>query len=379
MTGLDTLLAERHILVCCGPGGVGKTTTAAALAVRAADEGRRVIVCTIDPAKRLAHSLGLEVLGEAPHPVPGDAFRGRKPRGELWAMMLDMKRTFDEMILDLTTPERAHRIFANPFYAHVSSTLAGTQEYMAMEKLWELHEEGRWELIVIDTPPTRNALDFLDAPRKLTDFLGGRFLRLMLWPYLMAGRTYLKAVNLGARAFMKAATRITGSELLADVANFFQAFEGMYDTFKQRAQRVYELLAARRTAFVVVSSPQEASLREARYFLRRLEQDRMPLGGVVMNRTHEVPAVPGLEDPRSLADRARAGGDGTLLAPALEVYASWREVSLREKAAIAAALGDLPDVPLWRVPELADEVHDIPSLRVVGEALTAEGRGLVGH
>jgi anion-transporting ArsA/GET3 family ATPase len=370
---LARLLAERHIVVCCGPGGVGKTTTAAALAVRAADEGRRVIVCTIDPARRLAQSLGLDALDNTPRPVPPRAFRGRRPRGELWAMMLDMKRTFDEMILDMTTPERAERIFANPFYRHVSSTLAGTQEYMAMEKLWELHEEGRWELIVLDTPPTRSALDFLDAPKRVTDFLEGRFLRLLLWPYLQAGKTYLKAVSLGARAFLRVATRITGSELLEDVANFFLAFEGMYDTFKQRARRVYELLAARRTAFVIVATPHEAALREARYFLDRLAAERMPLGGVVLNRTHAVPALESVDDAEALAEKARAAGDGALLAAALELHASWRRVSLREEAAVAAALGDPPGVPLWRVPELPDEVHDVPALRRVGDALMGSG------
>jgi anion-transporting ArsA/GET3 family ATPase len=369
MTGLDELIADRHIIVCCGPGGVGKTTTAAALALRAADEGRRVIVCTIDPARRLAQSLGLDTLDNTPRLVDAKAFKGRKPRGQLWGMMLDMKRTFDDMIVDMSSKERAEKIFANPFYQHISSTLAGTQEYMAMEKLWELHEEGRWELIVLDTPPTRSALDFLDAPKKVTDFLEGRFLRLLLWPYLQAGRTYLKAVNFGARAFLKVATKITGSELLADVANFFLVFEGMYDTFKMRAKRVYELLAARRTAFVVVAAPQDASLREARYFVQRLGAEKMPLGGVVMNRTHRVPAVPGLEDPRALAERARAAGDGSILAPALEIYGSWREISLREDAAVTAALGDLETVPVWRVPDFADDVHDAAALRRLADAL----------
>jgi anion-transporting ArsA/GET3 family ATPase len=369
MSELSKILADRHIIVCVGPGGVGKTTTAAALAVRAADEGRRVIVCTIDPARRLAQSLGLDALDNTPKRLDVKGAHGRAPRGELWGMMLDMKSTFDDMILDMTSRDRAEKIFANPFYQHISSTLAGTQEYMAMEKLWELHEEGRWELIVLDTPPTRSALDFLEAPRKVTDFLEGKFLRLLLWPYLQAGKTYLKAVNFGAQLFLKAATRITGSELLADVANFFLAFEGMYDTFKERAKRVYDLLAARRSAFVVVAAPQEASLREARFFVQRLGSEKMPLGGVIMNRTHDVPAVGGLEDPRSLADRARAAGDGALLAPALDVYASWREVSVREDAQVSAAFGDLADVPLWRVPDLADDVHDLAALRRVGEAL----------
>jgi anion-transporting ArsA/GET3 family ATPase len=369
VSDLAPLLADRHILVCCGPGGVGKTTTAAAIALRAADQGRRVIVLTIDPAKRLAQSLGLDTLDNTPRLIEAKAFKGRKPRGELWGMMLDMKRTFDEMILDMTSRDRAEKIFENPFYQHISSTLSGTQEYMAMEKLWELHEEGRWELIVLDTPPTRSALDFLDAPKKVTDFLEGRFLRLLLWPYLQAGKTYLKAVNFGARAFLKVATRITGSELLADVANFFLAFEGMYDTFKERSKRVYDLLAARRTAFLVIATPKEASLREARYFVKRLAAEKMPLGGVIMNRTHAVPAVAGLEDPRALAERARAAGDGRILAPALDAYGTWREVSIREEQIVAATLGDQPSVPVWRVRELAEDVHDVPTLRRVGEEL----------
>ena len=369
MSELSELIADRHILVCVGPGGVGKTTAAAALALRAADEGRRTIVCTIDPARRLAQSLGLQALDNTPRRIKVESTSSERRAPELWGMMLDMKSTFDDMILDMTSPERAQQIFANPFYQHISSTLAGTQEYMAMEKLWELHEEGRWELIVLDTPPTRSALDFLDAPKNVTDFLEGRFLRMLLWPYLKAGKTYLKAVNFGAKAFLKVATKITGSELLADVANFFMAFEGMYDTFKDRAKRVHELLAARRSGFVVVSAPQEASLREARYFVQRLGAEKMPLGGVVMNRTHIVPATPGLEDPRGLAERARAVGDGRVLAPALDLYASWREISLREEDAVKAALGDLTEVPVWRVPDMADDVHDVPSLRRVAEEL----------
>ena len=368
MSTLEELLGDRHIIVCVGPGGVGKTTTAAALALRAAEQGRRTIVCTIDPARRLAQSLGLDTLDNKPRRIEVTSTVERR-KIELYGMMLDMKSTFDDMIQDMTSRDRAEKIFANPFYQHISSTLSGTQEYMAMEKLWELHEEGRWELIVLDTPPTRSALDFLDAPKRVTDFLEGKFLRMLLWPYLQAGKTYLKAVNFGARTFLKVATKITGSELLADVANFFLAFEGMYDEFKDRAKRVHDLLAARRSGFVVVSAPQEASLREARFFVQRLASEKMPLGGVVMNRTHMVPAVAGLEDPRAVAARARAAGDGTVLGPALDLYASWRDISLREEDAVKAALGDQSHVPIWRVPDFADDVHDIGALRRVGEVL----------
>lgn len=363
---LDEILEEQHIVVCTGAGGVGKTTTSAALALRAADMGRHVIVCTIDPARRLAQSLGLEHLDNSPHRVPDTSFAGtRKPRGHLHAMMLDMKRTFDEMILDMTTKERAEKIFSNPFYQHVSSTLAGTQEYMAMEKLWELHEEGKWELIVIDTPPSRSALDFLDGPRRLSDFLEGRFLRLMLWPYMKAGRTGLKMLNVGTRALLKTVTKITGSDLFADVADFFQSFEGMYETFRSRSVRVRELMGARRTSFVVVTSPTEASLREARFFVDRLRSERMPLGGIVVNRTHTVASVQGLEDPAGLASRT----DDPKLRASLEVFASWRTVSIREERLLRSELGDLRGVPVWRVPDLADDVVDAKALREVGALL----------
>ena len=370
------LLRGQHVIVCCGPGGVGKTTTAAALALRAADEGRTVIVCTIDPARRLAQSLGLTELDSAPVKVPAKAFKGKRPRGELWAMMLDTKRTFDEMVLDLTTPERAQRIFDNSFYQHISSSLAGTQEYMAMEKLYELHEEGRWNLIVIDTPPTRSALDFLDAPRKLTDFLDSRFLRTLLWPTIQASRSTFKAFNVGARVFLRAATRITGSDLLSEVANFFSAFDGMYASFKHRAERVREMLAAKRTSFIVVSAPQQASLREARFFIDRLRKEHIPLGGVVVNRTHLAPPV--FDDPREAADRAAKAGNAPLLATALDVYASWHEIAEREARAVEDAFGGASIPPIWGIPDFADEVHSIPALRRLADHLLGPVAGTPG-
>jgi anion-transporting ArsA/GET3 family ATPase len=358
---LDEIIDDEHIVVCTGAGGVGKTTTSAAIALRAAERGRRVAVCTIDPAKRLAQAMGLEQLDNAPRLVT------QTPNGgELHALMLDMKRTFDEMVLELASPERAERILQNSFYQHVSSTLSGTQEYMAMQKLYELHEEGRWELIVIDTPPTRSALDFLDAPRRLTDFLEGRLFKLILWPYMKAGRAGFKIFNVSTRAVMKQLTRITGSELFSDLAEFFQQFEGMYESFKHRAQRVRELLGARRTGFIIVTAPTEPSLREARYFAERLTKERMPLGGIVVNRLHTAPAAKGLEDPESLAARAEPGP----LRDSLRAFAAWRSVSLREERLLAGTLGSLGDVPVWRVPDLADDVHDVKSLRAVGELLS---------
>ncbi|MHB8510612.1 MAG: ArsA family ATPase [Actinomycetota bacterium] len=366
MTELSALLHERHIIVCCGPGGVGKTTTAAALALRAADEGRTVIVCTIDPAKRLAASLGLAELDNKPRLVPQESFGDKAPQGELWAMMLDTKTTFDEMVENMTPREQAERILSNPFYKHVSSTLSGTQEYMAMEKLYELHEEGRWHLIVIDTPPTRSALDFLDAPKKITDFLDSRFLRTLLWPTLAAGRSTFKVMNFGARAMLKMATRITGSELLLDVASFFQAFDGMFGHFKARAERVRELLSARRTAFVIVSAPQEASLNEAAFFIERLQKEKMPLGAAIVNRTHDIPLM--IDDVADRAAEAAKHDESSVLTTALKLYATWSELADREREAIAKTLpGDGPRV--WMVPDLAEEISTIEPLRSIGVQL----------
>ncbi|MEX0659805.1 MAG: ArsA-related P-loop ATPase, partial [Egibacteraceae bacterium] len=279
---LGPVVAERHVVVCTGSGGVGKTTTAAALAVGAADAGRRTIVLTIDPARRLAQSLGLHALDNSPRAVADVP--------NLDAMMLDMRGTFDEVI-DRHAPSlaRAQAIRSNRFYKQLSESLAGTQEYMAMEKLYDLHESQVYDCIVIDTPPTRNALDFLDAPKRLTDFLEGRFLKMFLSPGLRAGKTIGRAATWGTGMFMKAASRITGAGVLQDLAEFFHNFEGMYAGFKERAQAVYKLLQRPSSAFVVVATPEEPALREARYFLQRLAQDGMPTAGVVVNRTTPPP------------------------------------------------------------------------------------------
>ncbi|MDP8932453.1 MAG: AAA family ATPase, partial [Actinomycetota bacterium] len=225
---LENDVHQAHVLVCTGAGGVGKTTIAAALGLAGAQLGRRTLVLTIDPARRLAQSLGVDALDNTPRRVEGAS-------GELWAMMLDMKRTFDEVVDEhAATPERATAIKSNRIYQTLSSSLAGTQEYMAMEKLHELHVTGDWELLVIDTPPTRNALDFLEAPRRMTDFLEGRLLRALLLPGMAAGKGLTRLVGFGTQTFMRVAGRVTGMELLEDLADFFRNFEGMYDGFKER-------------------------------------------------------------------------------------------------------------------------------------------------
>ena len=233
--GLDALVAERSIVVCCGSGGVGKTTTAAVAALEGARRGRRTVVVTIDPAKRLADALGLAGLTGTPSRIEGDW------PGELWATMLDTKSTFDDLVLKhAPTPEQGRRILGNRFYRNISGALSGTQEYMAMEKLYELHEENDFDLVVVDTPPTRHALDFLDAPRRLSRFLDHRLFRLLMAP----SRGFVRAVNVAAQTFLRTVSKVVGGDVVDDAIAFFQAFEGMEEGFRTRAARVEELLAA---------------------------------------------------------------------------------------------------------------------------------------
>jgi anion-transporting ArsA/GET3 family ATPase len=364
---LAAVVEQRHVIVCTGAGGVGKTTTAAALGIEAARRGRRTIVLTIDPARRLAQSLGLSQLDTSPRAVPDVE--------NLDAMMLDMKRTFDEIVeRHATSRARAQRILANRFYQQMSASLAGTQEYMAMEKLYDLHETGRYDCIVIDTPPTRNALDFLDAPKRLTDFLEGRFLKMFLSPGLAAGRFATRAVGLGTGMFMRAASRITGATVLEDLADFFQSFEGMYEGFKDRAQAVYRLLQQPASAFVVVSSPEPPALREAGYFLKRLARDGMPTAGVVVNRVTVPPEGHAGALDRDAVAAATAdldAGDDVERAVAgmLRLALDARRVAERQRGAINAAFHGIPVKVMVEVPLADGDVHDVAGLRWIADHL----------
>ena len=301
---VDALIDDRGIgiIVCCGSGGVGKTTTSAALALRAAERGRKVVVLTIDPAKRLAQSMGIEQLDNTPRPVTGlrTNAKGNRKGGGLDAMMLDMKRTFDEVVESQATPEKARQILENPFYIALSSSFSGTQEYMAMEKLGQIHadaqRDGSYDLIVVDTPPSRSALDFLDAPERLSSFLDGRFIRLLLTP--AKGPARMMTAGLGM--ITGALNKILGTQVLRDMQTFVAAFDTLFGGFRQRAQKTFELLQADGTAFLVVAAPEPDALREAAYFVERLAEDDMPLAGLIVNR-----ASP---EPRGTAVRRR--GDG---------------------------------------------------------------------
>ncbi|WP_230205038.1 ArsA family ATPase [Parafrankia elaeagni] len=367
---VDDMLDSERIIVCCGSGGVGKTTTAAALALRAAERGRRVVVLTIDPARRLAQSLGLTALDNTPREVSGvDGSAG----GRLDAMMLDMKRTFDEIVLEHSTPERAEALLANPFYQSLSSSFAGTQEYMAMEKLGQLDASGVWDLIVVDTPPTRSALDFLDAPGRLGDFLDGRLLRVLLAPAKAGGRAYAKVLGAGLGMFTRVITKVLGAQLLADLSQFVAALETMFGGFRARADQTFRLLAAPGTSFVVVAAPEAAALREASYFVDRLDADGMPLAGLIVNRMHfsEASALTverGLAGAETLAEH----GEHPLAAAVLRIHAdrarlAERETRLRERFTSAH-----PDTALVEVEALSGDVHDLAGLREIGRALAGE-------
>ncbi|WP_406838217.1 ArsA family ATPase [Streptomyces sp. AHU1] len=280
---LDPLLddPQTRIVVCCGSGGVGKTTTAAALGLRAAERGRKVVVLTIDPARRLAQSMGIDSLDNTPRRV-----KGVEGTGELHAMMLDMKRTFDEIVEAHADGDRAAAILNNPFYQSLSAGFAGTQEYMAMEKLGQLRGRDEWDLIVVDTPPSRSALDFLDAPKRLGSFLDGRLIRLLTAPAKLGGRAGMKFLNVGMSMMTGTLGKLLGGQLLKDVQTFVAAMDTTFGGFRTRADATYKLLQAPGTAFLVVAAPERDALREAAYFVERLAAEDMPFAGLVLNRVH---------------------------------------------------------------------------------------------
>ncbi|MEV6165956.1 ArsA family ATPase [Streptomyces sp. NPDC052052] len=298
----DALLDDPaiRIVVCCGSGGVGKTTTAAALGVRAAERGRKVVVLTIDPARRLAQSMGIDSLDNIPRRVPG--IEGGDT-GELHAMMLDMKRTFDEIVEAHADGERARAILENPFYQSLSAGFAGTQEYMAMEKLGQLRARNEWDLIIVDTPPSRSALDFLDAPKRLGSFLDGKFIKLLMAPAKMGGRAGMKFLNVGMSMMTGTLGKLLGGQFLRDVQTFVAAMDTMFGGFRTRADATYKLLQAPGTAFLVVATPERDALREAAYFVERLAAEQMPLAGLVLNRVH------GSDAARLSAEQALAAAE----------------------------------------------------------------------
>ncbi|GAA2656555.1 MULTISPECIES: ArsA family ATPase [Nonomuraea] len=363
---VDAILDDRgtRIVVCCGSGGVGKTTTAAALGLRAAERGRSAVVLTVDPARRLAQSMGLTELDNTPRLVHSSG------EGQLFAMMLDMKRTFDEIIEAHADPERARQILTNPFYQSLSSSFAGTQEYMAMEKLGQLRRSDEWDLIIVDTPPSRSALDFLDAPERLGRFLDGRFIRLLMAPAKAGGRSAFKLLNAGFGLVAGAMTKLLGAQVIKDLQTFVSALDAVFGGFRQRAEMTYKLLQAPGTAFVVVAAPERDAMREASYFVERLAEERMPLAGLVVNRVHLSPAA-ALSAARSAAaaEELETKGEHELTAAVLRLHAGRMQLAAREHREQEHFVSAHPTVPVVQVPAMPQDVHDLAGLREIGELL----------
>ena len=367
---VDRMLRGKRVLICAGSGGVGKTTTAAAIAMGLAARGERVAVLTIDPARRLAQSLGLEELGNEARRVEPERFAaaGVEMRGELWAMMLDAKRTFDELIERYASdPAARDRLLANRIYQEISNAVSGSQEYMAMEKLNELDAEARYDALVLDTPPTRNALDFLDAPSRIARFVDSRALGIFLRP----GGRFL---GRGSSLLFRALQRITGVDVMEDISEFFQAFGDMAQGFRDRAKRVNALLAAPETAFLLVTSPAPDAVEEALYFRRRLAARDLPFAGVIVNRMHLLPDEGDGAPPRAELE--------DLLGPELAVKVvrnleDVRRLAVRDQASVTRLEAELAGAPIVRVPHLEDDVHDIGGLAAVDAHLFVD-RGAAG-
>jgi anion-transporting ArsA/GET3 family ATPase len=342
-----------RVVVCVGPGGVGKTTTAAALALRGACAGLRACVVTIDPARRLADALGITDVGNEPHLVPAPG--GQAPwSGQLWAVMLDAQSTFDDLVdRYATSADQAQAIMANPVYRNISGALSGTQEYMAVEKLYELQQSGDFDLIVVDTPPAQHALDFMEAPKHLARLLDNRVFRLLMTPT----RAGLRALEIGAQLMLRTIAKVAGGQVVTDTVQFFTQFEGMEDGFRARARRADELLHSDKTSFTLVCTPRRDTVEEVLYLATQLSQAGLAASSVVANRCYPryqpVPAA------------AVQGLAGTSLAPLVANLQDLRLIGEREDEQLARVVAALPGATLWRVPFLSRDVHDLEGLSEV--------------
>ncbi|HMC05989.1 MAG TPA: ArsA-related P-loop ATPase [Solirubrobacterales bacterium] len=371
MAGVAEILDGKRVCICAGSGGVGKTTTSAAIAAGMAARGKKTAVLTIDPAKRLADSLGLPELGNEERKVDPKLFAeaGVEPRGELWAMMLDAKATFDELVRRHAPDEETRdRILANRIYQQLSAALAGSQEYMAMEKLFEIYAEDRYDLLVLDTPPSRNALDFLDAPRRLMQFIEGRALQVFMRPTGIG----MKVFGRGTSMMFSVLRRITGVEVLEDLSEFFQAFSGMVGGFRERAKRVNELLANPESCFLVVCGPQGEPVTEAVYFHRKLVEAKLPFGGVIVNKVHYESELseygPQVED-----ELIGALDDEDLARRAVENYEDYRALAARDQRNVKRLTAEMRTRSVIQVPYLDEDVHDLTGLMRLNEYLFAAG------
>lgn len=375
---IDELLSSRRIVACVGSGGVGKTTVAATLGLRAAMMGKRTLVLTIDPARRLANSLGLASMGNTETRIDPELFaaNGLQPKGELWAMMLDQRGTWDDLVAQYApTKERRDSILNNKFYRQLSTKLAGSLEYSAMEKVYELERSGRFDVILLDTPPTAHALDFLDAPNRLIDLFSHDMVRRLLTPAVGAGKIGLSIVNFSSSYVLKGLSRFTGSDMLLQLGEFFAAFQGMYDGFRERAAAVKALLAGPQTAFLMVTSANAPTVDEAMFFARELGQGGISLAATIVNRVHDDATVlGGHREPREIAlalARARLVNDGDpLFSERLaQTLGDLRTLANRDREQIGRLREATGDVPTFIVPRLERDVHDLAGLWLVATAL----------
>ena len=353
---LESVVAQSHVIVCCGSGGVGKTTTAAVIALHAALQGRKTVVVTIDPARRLADALGLDGLTNEPAQIPGLP----EGSGEMWAMMLDTKATFDGLVRRYAADSnQTEQILENSFYRNISTSLSGTQEYMASEKLYELAIESDYDLVVVDTPPTRNALDFLEAPRRLAKFLDHRIYKVLMLPT----RGIVKAVNVAAQTLLRSISKVVGTEVIADAIAFFGAFEGMEQGFKERAAEVDSLLSQPDTAFILIASPHADTMAEAQFFAARLRELKITVRALIVNRMQ--PRFGDNHSPEDLAERYA----GTPLGEQYQCLAEAQHLARGEQKHLLGLAQELAPAPVVQVPVQAFEVSNMATLQMLGQAM----------
>ena len=382
------LIERRKVLICVGSGGVGKTTTSAVIGLQAALMGKKVLVLTIDPAKRLANSLGIDAIGHTRQQIPLERFEAidLHPPGEMWAMMLDMKEAFDHLVhRDAPSPEAAEEILTNRFYQYFSTSLAGTQEYAACERIHELDAEGYFDLIVLDTPPTTHALDFLDAPRRLSDAVGSRALQWMYKPGILSGRPGRGLLSVGTSYVMRTLGKFTGGELLRDLSIFLKSFSVLFEGFDERARAVQDLLKSDRTSFVVVTAPDTLTVEEALYFYDQLGEDALEVDGFVVNRVHPHWVESPIEEARhslsngllelaSLSPQEDSDPPRTdlgLLQELLEENALQLQLRATQDAGSIETMQDrLPDtIAIVQVPYFNHDIHSLRGLNAARKAI----------
>ena len=376
---LDAVIQDKKIITCVGSGGVGKTTVSATLAFQCAMAGKKTLVLTIDPARRLANSLGLSSLGNEETLIPREKFEqaGLSPKGSLYAMMLDTKTAFDELVKKVApNGDVAQKILENSFYQNLSTSMAGSHEYLAMEKLYDLYSRGRYDTIVLDTPPTRQALDFLEAPGRVSDFFDKDVLKWFLKPYFAAGRGGLKMLNQTGAIVFRVIERITGAEFMKDVSDFFLGFSDVFDDFKKEADQVFEVLRGEEVVFLLVMSPSRMPIEEARFFYDKLEEYRMPFGGFVINRCHPdflspdpgSGGAPGKMsvDRDSLKQRMEKEAQdhfGDLASMLIKTFENIQTLAEIDRERIEMFVGSLSrPIPYWTVPLLDEDVYDMTGL-----------------